>query len=142
MNNKQAHEGLFSAVSPSEKARCMLQISAPQLMRAATKPSYVSAMGDGRCGCLMVMNNGRLRSAPETHALASGEWVKTLAFNLLFPRVGKVQGSDFGQGWVRHLRKCRDLTSLGGVWAHTYGSTPQRVGIPGCRGGGGFRCLS
>lgn len=77
MNNKRAHEGLFSAVSPSEEARCMLQISAPQLMRADTKPSYVSAKGDGRRGCLMVMNNGRLRSAPEAHALASGEWVKT-----------------------------------------------------------------
>lgn len=99
-------EGLFSAVSLSEETGCLLQISAPQLMRADTKPSYASAMGDGRRGCLMVMSKGRLRSAPEIHALASGEWVKTLAFNLLFPRVGKVQESDFGQGWVRHLLKC------------------------------------
>lgn len=135
-------EGLFSAVSLSEETGCMLQISAPQLMRADTKPSYASEMGDGRRGCLMEMNNGRLRSAPEIHALASGEWVKILAFNLLFPRVGKVQESDFGQGWVRHLLKCCDFTSLGGVWVHTYGSTQQRVGIPGCRGGGGFRRLS
>lgn len=124
MNNKRAHEGLFSAVSPSEEARCMLQISAPQLMRADTKPSYVSAKGDGRRGCLMVMNNGRLRSAPETHALASGRMGENSSLQSSVSSGGESSRvrlrARLGKTPAEVSRPHKPLWSVGShVWDHT-----------------------